>query len=288
MAMTTRSELRAQERAQEGPAVKKQPGEAVKQGHHIRFRVWGMILLTVLMLMMLIDTTLLNKNFVKQEIDNSSLESVMLAQVNSTLTSYGIPTSVLQKSTTNKIINQAVDQVYSGQKINLDLSPVVGSVDSSVNSELSQFGVSTSMLPAGSVSAATGDINAAVNKQLNTSAVAELTSGIQIAKVVVNVVLLANLVFLLIMLLKSLWQHHLVASFSWIFLSTAVLFTLIVNAIRAVASQAGSQVPDISPFIAQVAEDFQQRGMTYTFFLTGLAIILFGIRLIKRIWRPNQ
>src|SRR5699024_11994507 len=77
----------------------------------------------------------------------------MLNQVNSSLIQYGISTSVLKKSDTDKLINQAIDQVYAGEKINLDLSPIVNNVGTSVNSQLAQYGLSTSMLPAGSSSA---------------------------------------------------------------------------------------------------------------------------------------
>ena len=84
--------------------------------------------MTLLGLALLVNSTLLNVNFVKEEVTSSSLESVMLSQVNSGLTQYGISTSVLKKSDTDKLINQAIEQIYAGEKINLDLSSVVNSV----------------------------------------------------------------------------------------------------------------------------------------------------------------
>lgn len=95
--MTTRSELRAQRQKEDKDDVVKEPVTPVKHQHHFFMRLWGIIWLTLLLLTLLINTTLLNAGFVKKEITNSSLESVMLSQVNSSLTQYGISTSVLKK-----------------------------------------------------------------------------------------------------------------------------------------------------------------------------------------------
>lgn len=139
--MTTRSELRAQRQEK----VEK-PIEETPKKRQFLYCLWGVICVTLLGLTLLINSTLLNVNFVKEEVTSSSLESVMLGQVNSSLTQYGISTSVLKKSDTDKLINQAIDQVYAGEKINLDLSPIVNNVGTSVNSQLAQYGLSTSML----------------------------------------------------------------------------------------------------------------------------------------------
>lgn len=283
--MTTRSELRAHQREEEDPSIDPTP---VKHQHHLMFRLWGTLLLTLLLLAVLLNSTLLSKNFVKHEITTSSLETVMLDQVNSSLTQYGISTSVLQKSETDKLVNQAVDQVYAGEKINLDLSPVVNNVGSAVNSELAQYGISSSMLPAQSTATVTANVNSAVNKQLNTPAVAQLTTGIKVARVVVNIVLLVSLVLLVVMIVKSIWQHHLISSFSWVSFLSLLLFAVVVNSIRVVATQMGAQFSDASPFISQFADDFQQRGMTYVYLLAVVAIILFGWRIVKRIWQPHR
>lgn len=175
--MTTRSELRAQRQEK----VEK-PIEETPKKHHFLYCLWGIICVTLLGLALLVNSTLLNVNFVKEEVTSSSLESVMLSQVNSGLTQYGISTSVLKKSDTDKLINQAIEQIYAGEKINLDLSSVVNSVNSSVNSQLAQYGLSTSMLPAGSSSAIAGNINSMVNIQLNTPEVAQLINGIKLLK----------------------------------------------------------------------------------------------------------
>ncbi len=281
--MTTRSELRAQRQEK----IEK-PIEETPKKHHFLYCLWGIICVTLLGLALLVNSTLLNVNFVKEEVTSSSLESVMLSQVNSGLTQYGISTSVLKKSDTDKLINQAIEQIYAGEKINLDLSSVVNSVNSSVNSQLAQYGLSTSMLPAGSSSTIAGNINSMVNIQLNTPEVAQLINGIKIAKTVVNIILVISIISLVILILKGLWQHHLIGSFRWICLWGTVLYTGIVMTIHAIALQMGAGQPDISPFISQVANDFQQTGFHGSMMLIVISIVLFILQFVKRKWQPRQ
>ena len=285
--MTTRSELRAQREEENIPPTS--PSEANHSPqHHIIFRLWGIVCLIVLSLALLINSTLLNANFVKGEITNSSLESVMLNQVNSTLTQYGISTSILKKSDTDKLITQAVDQVYAGEKINLDLTPVINSVNASVNSQLAQYGLSTSMLPAGGTSAVANNVNSMVNSQLNTPEVTQLIAGIKTAKTVVKILLVISLICLVILIVKSIWQHHAIASFSWICLIGGILYSGVLLAIHGTALQVGQQQPDFSPFITQVADAFQQRGFNYSFLMIGLGILLLLLRVGIRKWQERH
>ena len=83
--MTTRSELRAQRQEK----VEK-PIEETPKKHHFLYCLWGVICVTLLGLTLLINSTLLNVNFVKEEVTNSSLESVMLNKAKSSLIHYWI------------------------------------------------------------------------------------------------------------------------------------------------------------------------------------------------------
>lgn len=277
--MTTRSELRAQR--QETEAVE-EPVTKTPARHHFLFRLWGIICLTLLALGLLLNVTLLNPNFVKKEITSSSLESIMMSQVNSSLTQYGISTSVLKKSDTDKLITQAVDQIYAGEKINLDLSSVVNSVSSSVDSQLAQYGLSTSMLPAGSSSAVTNNINSIVNSQLNTPEVSQLITGIKIAKTSVNIILVICLISLVLLIIRGLWQRHFVKNFSWICIVASILYTVIILVAHTLAIQAGQYQADLSPFIVQVANDFQQQAFSGSLLMAGVGIGLFILQLVKR------
>ena len=282
--MTTRSELRRRQRQEKV----EQSIEVTSQKHHFLYCLWGVICVTLLGLALLVNSTLLNVNFIKKEVTSSSLESVILSQVNSSLTQYGISTSVLQKSDTDKLINQAIDQIYAGEKIKLDLSPVVNSVNSSVNSQLAQYGLSTSMLPAGSSSAITSNINSMVNSQLNTPEVAQLINGIKIAKTITNFILAISIIGLIVLILKGLWRRHLISSFRWICLWGTILYTGTVMAIHALALQIGEGQPDLSPFISQVANDFQQTGFHISMIIIVVSIVLFILQFVKRKWRPRQ
>ena len=74
--MTTRSELRAQRQEK----VEK-PIEETPKKRHFLYCLWGVICVTLFGLTLLINSTLLNVNFVKEEVTSSSLESVMLTVV---------------------------------------------------------------------------------------------------------------------------------------------------------------------------------------------------------------
>ncbi len=129
------------------------------------------------------------------------------------------------------------------------------------------------MLPAGSSSAIAGNINSMVNSQLNTPEVAQLINGIKIAKTVVNIILVISIISLVLLILKGLWQHHLIGSFRWICLWGTVLYTGIVMTIHA---------------ISQVANDFQQTGFHGSMMLIVISIVLFILQFVKRKWQPRQ
>lgn len=112
--MTTRSELRAQRQEK----VEK-PIEETPKKHHFLYCLWGIICVTLLGLALLVNSTLLNVNFVKEEVTSSSLESVMLSQVNSGLTQYGISTSVLKKSDTDKLLTRQLSRYMQVKKSTL-------------------------------------------------------------------------------------------------------------------------------------------------------------------------
>lgn len=273
--VTTRSELRAeqQESSLEAPSPKPR--------HHFLFRLWGVICLFLLSIGCLLNMTLLNADFVKNEVNSSPLESVILSQVNSNLTQYGISTSVLKKSDTEQLINQAVDQIYAGEKINLDFSRLVTNANATIGSQLAQYGISNSIL-ANSSAALTNNLNTMVNGQLNTPEVAQLTAGIRVAKMVTNIVVILSGLCLLVMVGVALWQRHFMGSFAWICLWAAGLTAGAVVLARTIGYQASQQQADIGPFIAQLADDIQQRGLINAAIIGVIGGGLFLLRLLKR------
>lgn len=280
--MTTRQELRQQ---QATDSKQKLPSN---EPRHLAFRWWSGLILAITLLLTLFNSTLLNPRFVKHEITDSALESLILNQVNSELTQYGISTSTLKKSTTNKLVNQAVDQVYAGKKIQLDFSPVLNNVNSAVNSQLSQYGLSTAMFSQGSSATITNTINSSINDQLNTTEVTQLINGIRVAKLVVKTLLVVNLVLLLVMLLKSIWRQQLLVSWSWGCLVGLIIYSLLIAGIKTIAVQLGSFNSDLSPFISQVAGDFLKIGIRYSLGLAIVAVLLFLGRFLKSWWQVRR
>lgn len=280
--MTTRQELRQQQ------SIEAKQNLPSHEPRHLALRWWSGLVLALTLLLLLVNSTLLNPRFVKHEITNSELESLMLNQVNSELTQYGISTSTLKKSTTDKLVDQAVDQVYAGKKIQLDFSPLLNNVNSAVNSQLSQYGLSTAMFSQGSSATIANTINSNVNAQLNTAEVTQLIDGIQVAKLVVKILLVINLLLLLVMLLKSIWRQQLLVTWSWGGLVGLIIYSLLILGIKTLAVQLGSFNSDLSPFISQVAGDFLKTGIHYSLVLAIVVVLLFLGRLLKSWWQVRR
>ena len=58
--------------------------------------------------------------------------------------------------------------------------------------------------------------------------------------------------------------------------------------IDAIALQMGAGQPDISPFISQVANDFQQTGFHGSMMMIVISIVLFILHFVNRKWQPRQ
>lgn len=277
--MTTRQELRQQQ------STDTQQQLPSNEHRHLALRWWSGLILALTLLLVLFNGTLLNPRFAKHEITDSTLESSMLNQVNGELTQYGISTSALKKSTTDKLVGQAVDQVYAGEKIQLDFSPLLDNVNSAVNSQLSQYGLSTALLPQESSATIANTVNSNINAQLNTTEVTQLIHGIQVAKLVVKILLVVNLILLLVMLLKSLWRQQLLINWSWGCLVGLIIYSALIVGIKTLAVQWGSADSDLSPFVSQIASDFLGIGFHYSVGLAVVTALLFGGRLLKSWWQ---
>lgn len=272
--MQTRSELRKQQTEPE-----KVPTAPVN--HHLLFRMVGIIFMTLLMVSLVLNQTFLNKRFVSHEITSSTLESDLLDSVHDGMSQYGIPAKMLTKNAADKIVRKSIDQVFAGQTIRVDLSPVTDQLAGEADSQLAQFGISTSLLPAGTSDAITSNLNSAVNSRINTPQVTAAINGFHTVKIVNSTVLAVSAVVVLILAVLAIFGRHFLMSFSWITTIALVVSGLLVMITRSIIPQLAQNAPDYSSLAVQCASDFQGTAFTWLAILAVLAVALWLVRLIR-------
>lgn len=275
----SRSAIRRENKRQE-----KQKNNQEPVRRHSVFIVWGTILVALLMTALILNQTILSSKFVKHEITHSNLSETLMDNVNSGLSRYGVSTGAVSEHEANKLITQAVDQVYSGESIDLNLQPVLGDLNNSVSQAASQYGI-TGQLPSSVESNINSGISNTVNQQLNTPQVKQFTGAISIAKTVVHFIMLVSSIGLILMLLTSILKKHVIRSFSWIALWSSILLYGIILGLRGVVTAIGAHYPDYSSFTAQLATDFYSRSTNYWLILLILTIALFCWRITIKVFR---
>lgn len=271
--METRSAIRRKQQ-------EKLSSSSEKPHRHPLTIVWGTILVVLLMLSLMLNQTLLNARFVNHEISRSNLSSTLMETVNSNLSQYGISTTALSDKEANKLVTQAVDQVYSGKEINLNLQPVINNVGNSASQTAARYGISAEVTNS-MTSDVSDEVASAINNQLNTSQVKQFTSMISIAKTVDHVVALISAIGLGIMILVAVLRKYFIRSFSWVGLWSSLITYVLILGLGALINQIGSNYPDFSSFTAQLGTDFHSQAIGSWLVLLIFTVILFGWRIVR-------
>ena len=271
--METRSAIRRKQQ-------EKLSSSSEKPHRHPLTIVWGTILVVLLMLSLMLNQTLLNARFVNHEISRSNLSSTLMETVNSNLSQYGISTTALSDKEANKLVTQAVDQVYSGKEINLNLQPVINNVGNSASQTAARYGISAEVTNS-MTSGVSDEVASAINSQLNTSQVKQFTSMILIAKTVDHAVALISAIGLGIMILVAVLRKYFIRSFSWIGLWSSLITYVLILGLGALINQIGSNYPDFSSFIAQLGTGFHSQAIGSWLVLLIFTVILFGWRIVR-------
>ncbi|WP_283592949.1 hypothetical protein [Limosilactobacillus galli] len=284
--MTTRSEIRAQREAAEQASTPpvSDPEPAAEKSNHF-FNLWGTIFLILFILSAILNATILNPKFVLHEVRNSVVETTITDQVNGALERYGVPTSVLTDKDTDRLLNQAVNQVYAGKNIHLDLSTVTQRAGAAADSQLAQYGLAG--VGSAASSALSQNINSVVNGQLNTPAVARLANGIHLAKVATNMIFTVTGIGLMVLAVLAVLGRHFAQSFSRMGIWTVIIDGALCGAIGKLAPQLAADQPDYTAFVAQLSTDFMRTALTMIGMVLVVTIILliwriFGRRLLSR------
>lgn len=271
--METRSAIRRKQQ-------EKLSSSSEKPHRHPLTIVWGTILVVLLMLSLMLNQTLLNARFVNHEISRSNLSSTLMETVNSNLSQYGISTTALSDKEANKLVTQAVDQVYSGKEINLNLQPVINNVGNSASQTAARYGISAEVTNS-MTSDVSDEVASAINSQLNTSQVKQFTSMISIAKTVDYAVALISAIGLGIMILVAVLRKYFIRSFSWVGLWSSLITYVLILGLGALINQIGSNYPDFSSFTAQLGTDFHSQAIGSWLVLLIFTVILFGWRIVR-------
>lgn len=271
--METRSAIRRKQQ-------EKLSSSSEKPHRHPLTIVWGTILVVLLMLSLMLNQTLLNARFVNHEISRSNLSSTLMETVNSNLSQYGISTTALSDKEANKLVTQAVDQVYSGKEINLNLQPVINNVGNSASQTAARYGISAEVTNS-MTSDVSDEVASAINSQLNTSQVKQFTSMISIAKTVDHSVALISAIGLGIMILVAVLRKYFIRSFSWVGLWSSLITYVLILGLGALINQIGSNYPDFSSFTAQLGTDFHSQAIGSWLVLLIFTVILFGWRIVR-------
>ena len=254
---------------------------AGKQGPHLAFNICGLVILVLLMVSLIASRTVFNKRFVMHEVTSSTVETDLLDQVQAGLSQYGIPRTVLTKDDTDRIVRTVVNQAFAGQELSLDLSQVTNRLAGQANSQLAQFGISTSLLPSGTTAAVNDNINSAVNSRINTPQVKQAINSLQLARMVNTTVLGISSVLMVIMLVGAVIHRHLVKSFSWICTLALLVSGGLVMTVKGVIPHLAAANPEYSSLAAQLATGFQAAALTWLGLLAVVAIVLWVIRLLS-------
>lgn len=271
--METRSAIRRKQQ-------EKLSSSSEKPHRHPLTIVWGTILVVLLMLSLMLNQTLLNARFVNHEISRSNLSSTLMETVNSNLSQYGISTTALSDKEANKLVTQAVYQVYSGKEINLNLQPVINNVGNSASQTAARYGISAEVTNS-MTSDVSDEVASAINSQLNTSQVKQFTSMISIAKTVDHVVALISAIGLGIMILVAVLRKYFIRSFLWVGLWSSLITYVLILGLGALINQIGSNYPDFSSFTAQLGTDFHSQAIGSWLVLLIFTVILFGWRIVR-------
>lgn len=272
--METRSAIRRKQQ-------QKTLNNGLEQPHrHPLVIIWGTILVVLLMIALILNQTFLNARFINHEISRSNLSSTLMETVNSNLSQYGISTTALSDKEANKLVTQAVDQVYSGKEINLNLQPVINNVDNSASQMAARYGISAGVTNS-MTSGVSGEVASAINSQLNTSQVKQFTSMISIAKTVDHAIALISAIGLGLMILVAVLRKYFIRSFSWVGLWSSLITYVLILGLGEIVNQIGSNYPDFSSFTAQLGTDFHSQAISFWLILLIFTIVLFGWRIVR-------
>lgn len=242
--------------------------------------IFDAIIITMLFASLILSQTLLSERFAKHEVANSTLSSVMVNLVSQNLSQYGIPTSQIPESQVNKLLKEAVGDVYEGKAIDLDLEPILTSAESTITKQAAQYGIAAT-LESDTLQSANKTASDTLNSQLNTSQVSAFITGLSVAKTVNWIVLIISGVITGLIIIRSILKRQIFAKFFWVGLISVILVYLLIIGVVTGITEAGSSYSDFASFTSQLSADFQTAAQEI-WYLLPVMTGLFGLGAIVK------
>lgn len=254
---------------------------ATKPRRHWVSTAVGILAMLIMMFCLLLNTTVLNEEFVANEITQSTVSGEIQSQINSSLSQYGVAGETITKKQTNELLKTAVKQVYSGHPIKLDLSDILNNLEDDTNDTLSNYGVSDELKNSVTDSVNT-EVTNIINSKINTPAVTQFESRIKLAKTLVIVGLIASVAILFMVALYDLFTHTLLRDFRWIMIISGSLFAVFLNWLKPLITSAISTDVTINSLATPIVNDILKQVNWLTIGVVAIGLILFTMSLLIR------
>ncbi|HIX35758.1 MAG TPA: hypothetical protein H9856_05130 [Candidatus Limosilactobacillus merdigallinarum] len=254
---------------------------ATKPRRHWVSTVVGILAMLIMMFCLLLNTTVLNEEFVANEITQSTVSGEIQSQINSSLSQYGVAGETITKKQTNELLKTAVKQVYSGHPIKLDLYDILNNLEDDTNDTLSNYGVSDELKNSVTDSVNT-EVTNIINSKINTPAVTQFESRIKLAKTLVIVGLIASVAILFMVALYDLFTHTLLRDFRWIMIISGSLFAVFLNWLKPLITSAISTDVTINSLATPIVNDILKQVNWLTIGVVAIGLILFTMSLLIR------
>lgn len=275
--MISRAEY--QRRHQEQAAAPLEADLGPRIGHHFFLALLTVLATLTLLITILINGTVLNESFAKQELTNSSLATSLQNTINQSVSQYGYSGTVVTTKQANQLIEQVVEEVYEDKTIQVDLSSIESSLTNQASEQLaSTLGISVSLANNSAIAA----IENQLNSQLNTSQLQEAASAIKTCKVITNLVLLVSLVVLALCLVTATFMRT--VSFPITIGDAMAWVSLLFSGLLLLPQLWSGAITDdqtLAPLVSQVETDVVNKGWS----LVVIPVAIFLLCLLVRVWR---
>lgn len=275
--MISRAEY--QRRHQEQAAAPLEADLGPRIGHHFFLALLTVLATLTLLITILINGTVLNESFAKQELTNSSLATSLQNMINQSVSQYGYSGTVVTTKQANQLIEQVVEEVYEDKTIQVDLSSIESSLTNQASEQLaSTLGISVSLANNSAIAA----IENQLNSQLNTSQLQEAASAIKTCKVITNLVLLVSLVVLALCLVTATFMRT--VSFPITIGDAMAWVSLLFSGLLLLPQLWSGAITDdqtLAPLVSQVETDVVNKGWS----LVVIPVAIFLLCLLVRVWR---
>ncbi len=261
---------------------RKQTNQPHNASKHWLTTLLGVLASVVLFICALAQTTVLNEQYMTNEIISSSVSSQIKSDVNSSLSSYGIDTNVINDQQTRKILKQVIHQVYEGKNVHISVDNIINDNESKLSETLSGYGVPSSVisqLPTGSIN---DQISSIINSRLNNDEIQELETGIKIARVSTLIGLVISVVILLLIVIRNLFSRTIIRDFRWITLIGGGIAAGILIMTKPVVQSYAQDFASFANVIQEISTNILKIGWQMVMVDIVVAVILFIISFFLR------